>query len=123
MEAPDILLQRLAEAGAIAVYTNCNTEAAKIYEAIAAWKPNAAVAYLGLAMNYQAKGDMDGAIKVLEKAVAGASADNPKKDLLKSVLALYLKIAGQSSRSEQLRNEILQNSKDPEALALIQDFR
>ncbi len=122
MEAPDILLQRLAEAGAIAVYTNCNTEAAKIYEAIAAWKPNAAVAYLGLAMNYQAKGDMDGAIKVLEQAVAGAGA-NPKKDLLKSVLALYLRIAGQSARSDQIRDEILQSSKDPEALALVQDFR
>jgi len=122
MQAPDLLLQRLAEAGALAVFTNCNTEAAKIYEAIAAWKPNAAVAQLGLAMNLQAKGDISGAIKVLEMAVAAPGA-NAKKDLLKSVLALYLKISGQAARSEQLRDEILKTSKDPEALELAKDIR
>ena len=115
-------IQRLAEAGALAVYIGQSDAAEKIFNTIGKVAPNLPVHILGKSMNYQANGDLTNAILAIESADLDQF-EEADQQLLKAMLAFFLKLDGQGSRFDNLKDEVLRAGTGAEAENLLNDIR
>ena len=115
-------IQKLAEAGALAIFIGHFSAAEKIFNTIGKVAPNLPIHILGKAMNYQANDDLTNAILAIENADLDQF-EEEDQFLLKSMLALFLKLDGQGNRFDNLKNEVLRAKKSKIGEDLLNDIR
>lgn len=105
----------LMEIGALATESGMQSEAKMIFTGARWLRPKSEYPYLGIAVALMNDQKYKEAIYVLRE---GALAINPDSDLAKSYLGLALKLSGLTYESKDLLKEVLDKSKDENALSV-----
>jgi hypothetical protein len=119
MEIETELLQLLMEAGYLAGGYGYFKESRRIFDGIAAVRPDSELPFIGMAVSSMNAGNNHEAIKILwEKALK----TNPESDLAKSFLGLSLKLSGLNNESQTILQEVIDSRKNEVAVKMAQSL-
>ncbi|MDR2030408.1 MAG: hypothetical protein LBP65_03015 [Puniceicoccales bacterium] len=107
-------LQTLMQLGYVACGQGKPSMARKIFEGIAAVRPNSELPLIGLSMALINQGKLSDALELLVKK---AMPLNPNSQIVKVMCVMIYRMTGAFAESELLIDEVVQDGTDPEATA------
>ena len=113
MEIDAQLTKLLMEVGYLAGGYGFVSESEKIFNGIAAVRPESEYPYIGLAVTCLNANMNEAAVEILRTRALKA---NPDSDLAKSFLGLALKLAGMNAESQKVLQEVVDNGGAEEAV-------
>jgi len=107
-------VQQLTEMGFVAVGNGMFAEAETIFAGVAAARPDSELPLIAQGINQMNAGKVSDAIHTLQAAVQ----KNPESAMAMSCLGVALKLAGLSAASEDVCQQVVQENRHAEAVAL-----
>ncbi|MDR2576586.1 MAG: hypothetical protein LBC42_00865 [Puniceicoccales bacterium] len=113
-------MQLLMQLGYVACGQGKPSLAMTIFGGIAAVRPNSELPLIGYAFALINSGRLRDACAILAEK---ASKINPNNQLIKAVAAMAFRMAGQTSASDMLIKEVIDDGTDPEAIAFAENLK
>ncbi|MEO1524995.1 MAG: HrpB1 family type III secretion system apparatus protein [Planctomycetota bacterium] len=107
-------VQRLMEIGFLAAGNNMESQANRIFDAVAAARPDSEMPNVGRAITALNKGHVNEAIELLRQAVER----NSESEMAMTFLGLALKLGGMGAASEDALRQVVNSGGDPAAIEL-----